>query len=117
MKRLLVALSLCSVFALPAYAAEELVLTTPITRPSVTKWKLVTLHIKTDPAPYVLTRFMSDSTPAEYKVCEEDGTTAATLASNLNTANLSSNSLQKRALNRAAVSGCLSAGNVAGTPD
>lgn len=95
--------------------AEDLTLTAPITKPAITKWRFNSLHLDRS-APSVSATFL-DPTTGETVTCSETGAAATALMSALNTANLSSNSLQKRVLNWAISKGALGAGSIAGTPD
>lgn len=101
--------------AAPVYAVEELTLTTPVTKPSVVKWQLLRLTIDRA-AQQIITVFLEPTT-GETVTCTETGDVAAGVISTLNTANLTTNSLQKRAITRAQTTGCLGAGTVAGTAD
>ena len=114
MKTFLVGISLL-VLSSSAFAVEDLTLTTPETKPTIAKWRLDQLSINRS-APSVTTVFLEPTT-GETRTCTETGSAATTLISNLNTANLTSNSLQKRAINRAQTTGCLGAGAITGTPD
>ena len=60
-------------------------------------------------------RIISDYTGSS-KVCSVTGSTALSLISTLNTANLTSNSLFKRTITWAQSTGCLTAGTISGTP-
>lgn len=102
-------------FTTIALAAEDLTLTTPITKPSAAKWRLDKLMI--DRSAQMFTTVFLEPDTGETLTCTETGAAAATVIGNLNTANLTSNSLQKRAITRAQTTGCLTAGTVTGTPD
>lgn len=105
--------------AAPAWAVEDLTLTTPETKPSVTKWRLDDLHLNRS-AGTVSATFLEPTT-GETKTCTANASTSPTgaaLISTLNTANLTSNSLQKRAITWGqGQPNCLGAGTIAGTPD
>ena len=115
MRRLLLSFFCSVMIAAPALAVEDLTLTTPETRTSVTKWRLDRLTIDRSAAHVVMV--FIEPTTSETRTCEENGAAALSLISTLNTANLTSNSLQKRAITRAQSTGCLAAGTIAGTPE
>ena len=106
--------------ASPAFAEEVLTLTAPETKPSITNWRPTQLHIIAQPAEArTVTLVVEDTVTHDTRTCMWDANTtptAATVISTLNTANLTSNSLQKRAMTAAQNLGFLAAGTVAGTP-
>lgn len=102
--------------------AQILSLTTPIpgvTPPTVTGYEVIRFLIERKPVARI-SIVLDDNTGnrilAEYSDAN-GGTTAATLISALNTANLSVKSLQQRILERLAADGKIPAGTVTGTPD
>jgi len=113
---LVIALALAS----PAFAEEVLTLSAPETKPSITNWRPSQIHIIAQPAESrTVTVVVEDTITHDTRTCMWDGNTtptAATIISTLNTANLTNNSLQKRAMTAAQNLGCLAAGTVAGTP-
>lgn len=113
-KKLLATLTLC-LLPLPVFAVEDLILTTPETKPSATKWRLNSLSFDRS-APSISFTFLEPTT-GETKTCTETGVAATTIISNLNTADFRTNSLQRRAITRAQTVGCIGAGTVSGTPD
>ena len=104
-------LDLC--LAAPVLASEDLTLTSPITSAT---WRVQEIRLNWDKA-FVNVLFKDENTPLRQVICSETGPAALSLMSTLNTANLTSNSLQKRALNWAIGKGCLGAGTIAGTPE
>ena len=98
-----------------AWGVEDLTLTSPIVRSATARWRVEVLLLDRS-APRVSVTFMEPTT-GERQICVVEGAGATTLISNLNTANLTANSLQKRALSWAQGTGCLAAGSIAGTPD
>ena len=111
MRGLLLALLLC---APSAQAAERLDLTVAITTPSVTHWTPDELHLGWQQQTI---RVLFLGPAGEKKTCVWTGSTATTLMTALNKANLTNNSLHKRLLNQAVTDGCLTAGTVTGSPD
>lgn len=96
-------------------AVETLNLTTPIAPPSTTTWKVDEIHLRWG-AQRVDVRYLGSN--GEEKRCAETGAAAVTTMTTLNKANLTSNSLHKRAMTWGqALAGCLGAGTVSGTPD
>jgi hypothetical protein len=106
------------------YADEQLDMTTPIPNPATTSWKLDMISIARTGKEVRMIFCEPSTTPGV--ICKEGGKPvtctvlgdeAVNLSKILNTANLTTNSLQKRALNYAQANGCLPAGTVTGTPD
>lgn len=95
--------------------AEKLTLTTPITRSSITEWEMSALTLDRTAA-LVTATFLNGST-GETRTFSIVGAEAQALMSTLNTANLTNNSLQKRAMTWAQSKGFLGAGSIAGTPE
>jgi hypothetical protein len=99
--------------------AETHVLTSPITYAapaSLTEWRVVRFYIdRGTNTPSVL--MVARSNTGIEATALYEGSEASTLISQLNTANLSTKSLQKRILEKMAADGFLSAGAVSGTPD
>ena len=115
MKRTLVCLlALAVVFTMPAFGAERLDLTSPVTTPTVTSWTPDELHLGWQQQ-FIRVLFLGPA--GEKKTCVWSGSAATTLMVALNKANLTSNSLHKRIINQAVTDGCLTAGTVAGSPD
>lgn len=114
-KRILLATFVALLVSGPTWAVEDLTLTSPVTKPNITVWRFDGMSISRS-AHNISTTFLEPTT-GETKTCTETGAAADTLLSNLNTANLTANSLVKRATNRAITTGCLTAGTIAGTPD
>lgn len=122
-------------FSFPALAQEKLMLTTPEPGASNTTWQVRELHLGwkvglTDY--YIHLRLAGDND--ERIECQWIGEIARAMIVVLNTANLSNNSLHKRALSRAQVDGgdaifdidgeptggfepCLAGGNIAGSSE
>lgn len=94
---------------------EDLTLTTPVTKPTITKWRFDSLTLNRS-APSVSATFLEPTT-GETVTCTETGADALLTLKALNTANLSTNSLQKRVTNWAIGKGVLGAGTISGTPD
>lgn len=100
--------------------SESHVLSSPVTYPaptSLTDYQVVMFTIdRQNPArPWILMAARSNTgviVEARY-----EGSVAATLISQLNTANLSTKSLQKRILEKMAADGFLAVGSVTGAPD
>lgn len=92
---------------------ETLALTTPETKPSNTGYKVVRLLLDWESA---LIRIELKGVNGEIKTHDYAGATATTLMNQLNTMNLSTQSLQKRILNRLISDGVLT-GTVTGSPD
>lgn len=102
--------------------AETLDLTTSITYPTpppVTRYHVRRVLIEREPfARFAVLVVGDDNTQKQITYSDEDGgTTIATLLAALNTANLSTKSLQRRILERLVADGYLPAGTVTGTPD
>ncbi len=115
MRRLLLSFVCALALTSPAFAVEDLTLTTPETKPTIQKWRLDRLTI--DRSGSLLITTFVEPTTGETRICTETGAAATAILSTLNTANLTTNSLQKRALTRAQTTGCLGAGAVSGTAD
>ncbi len=103
------------VIATSASAVEQLTLTTPVTKTANTGWRLDVFEINRS-ASTVRMVFLDPGT-GETKDCTQTGPAAITLMKTLNTVNLTTNSLEKRAITNAQSTGCLGAGSVTGTPD
>lgn len=102
--------------------SESLALTSPITFPtpaSVNTYRVTMLLIEREPRVRVVVNVTADNgNPIQVVYTDENGgSTAANIISALNTANLSTKSLQKRVLEKLVADGFLPAGNVTGTPD
>lgn len=101
---------------------ETLTLTTPVVKSSQTTWRLDRLTIDYTQGS-VLAQFIGNNgeiASAAYPTPAPVGSlqpTGAQLITTLNTANLTANSLNKRAVTRAQTDGYLAAGTIAGTPD
>ena len=127
MKKSLIVLSALVALSAPlapfvgaAFAAEELTLSTPVTKASVTKWRVKQLILDAYPEKHVSLTLYDPATPEYTATCVWTANTTPTatqILSTLNTANLTSNSLQRRAVVAAQNLGCIGAGAVAGTPD
>ena len=96
-----------------AYAIEQLDLTTPITGQSVTAYKVLSLYMGTSPP--VIDWTVGDNLGGTFSG-SYNRTEAATLLSILNTANLTTNSLQKRVITKLQTDGYLPSGTITGTP-
>jgi len=111
--------------------AEELILTTPVTPPAptpTTKYRVSSFTMDLDtvaapllpppaptPAPGLVTiKLVSDA--KEFSTYQYTGTSATAMIKQLNTANLTTKSMQKRILEKLAADGFLP-GTVQGTPD
>jgi len=98
------------------WAVEQLDLETPITTPSTTSWTVDEIHLwRTDARMIVIFK----GSNGEKQRCMDQGPSATATMNALNKANLSTNSLQKRAITWAQglTPPCLGAGAVSGTPD
>ena len=99
--------------------AESHVLSSPVTYPTppaLTAWQVVRFWIDRGTAiPSVL--MVARSNTGLEATARYEGSEANTIISQLNTANLSTISLQKRILSKMAQDGFLGAGTVTGTPD
>jgi hypothetical protein len=91
--------------------SEELILTTPV---SVTGYRVKRLVFNWEEAS--ITVIVSDTNNVR-RVGRYDGPIATTLMNQLNTVNLTTNSLHKRILERLVTDGKLPPGTVTGTPD
>jgi hypothetical protein len=99
--------------------AETFDLTDPVVRPSpdpITKYRVIRFFINQTTNESRLTIAVRDNVGGVIEA-QYLGPAADVLISALNTANLSTKSLQKRVLERMAVDGFLLAGSVSGTPD
>jgi len=92
---------------------EIVTLTTPVTPPSLTTYRVVMLAMDWDSASIAI---RLKGTNGETKFCGYQGATATTLMVALNKANLTSNSLQKRVLTQLIADGEI-AGTISGSPD
>lgn len=93
--------------------AERLDLTAAVTYPSTTYWRVARLDLNWNQASITIDLVGPNN---ERKSHQYIGATATTLMVALNKANLTSNSLQKRVLDRLVSDGVL-AGTVSGSPD
>jgi len=129
MKRLLVGIMLF--FTISLSAQERIVLDTPIlvvSDPGVAKWRVCSLTLERIPAgikirlcecndtgAFIVNEngaFVGRSVSFEYG----DNPTTASMLSSLNTANLSTKSLERRIIERLQVDGKLKTGTISGTP-
>jgi hypothetical protein len=92
--------------------AEELTFTTP---PSISGYRVFKLVLDWDL--HKIKVHLRNTSNNVYIVAGYEGNTALVLMNQLNTMNLSTNSLHKRILERLATDGKLAAGTVTGTPD
>ena len=107
---------LCGVLLLaatPAFGAEQLDLATPVTTPDLTAWQVSRLDLDWTGARIVITLRGPNR---EQKRHDYSGAAATTLMTALNKANLTTNSLHKRILNRLVADGVI-AGTISGVPD
>lgn len=93
--------------------AELVTLTTAITTPNLTTYRVVGLHLDWDAATIGI---RLRGTNGEIKTAGYQGAAATTLMTQLNKANLTSNSLHKRILTQLIADGEL-AGTISGSPD
>ena len=98
------------------FGAEQVDLTTPITKPTTNYYRVVLLTLDWDAA-YIAIRLKGQNGEFLDFIYRDELplTEATTLMTTLNTANLSTNSLHKRILNKLVADGKL-AGTVSGTP-
>lgn len=118
MKRLLLLLAVVALVAVGddigvSHAGERLDLTTPLTTPSTTSWRVDEVRMAWT-AKLVIVVFLGSNN--ERRECRTEDTAAVTLMTALNTANLTTNSLHKRAITHYIGTGCLGAGTITGTP-
>jgi len=101
--------------------AEQVTLTTPVTKPSLTGYTLDRITIDVT-AQSILIQWLGNNgeagsasypTPAPQGSSQPSG---ATLLHNLNTANFSVNSLVKQIFQRLQTDGYIASGNISGTP-
>ena len=92
---------------------ERLDLTTPVTTPNQTDWKVDELHFEWTAARITV---VLKGTNGERLRHVYMGATASSLMTTLNKANLTTNSLHRRVLTQLVSDGVI-AGTVAGTPD
>ena len=92
---------------------EQLDLTTPTAGPSIVSYKVLRITFGTSPP--IIDWTVADNTGASYSGTYS-GEQAATMLSALNTANLTTNSLQKRILTQLQADGSLPSGSISGTP-
>lgn len=93
--------------------AEILTLSTPVTSPTITNYKLVALSFDIEAQSISMT---AKSNTGSYLSRVINGAVAVTLMNQLNTANLSVKSLQRRVLEYMAMQGDFT-GSVIGLPD
>lgn len=93
--------------------AEVVTLTTPITTPNLTTYTVRMIAMDWDAATITI---RLRGTNGETKMCSYNGATATNLMVALNKANLATNSLHKRCLDRLIADGEI-AGTVSGSPD
>lgn len=94
--------------------AEQYDLTTPITQPSRNYYRIVSVYLCPESNLIVIVLRGSDNATISV---EYNGSTAATLLSQLNTMNFGTISLQKRIILRLQADGKLPAGTISGLPD
>jgi hypothetical protein len=94
--------------------AEKHVLGAPVVVPDITDYEVITLTLqRVGSIVYIEVR----ANTGEITRKMYDGATAATMIQQLNKANLSVKSLERRILERLAADGVLAAGTISGTPD
>ena len=93
--------------------SEQLDLSAPIVPPSITSYRVTVLHLDWN-APSVKVGLTGSDGSAP--IFSYAGNEASALMTVLNTANLSTTSLQKRVLQKLTTDGKLPAGSVTGTP-
>ena len=93
--------------------AEQLDLTTPVTTPDITSWRVVYLELNWAAQSI---RIGLLGTNGETSHHNYNGEVAETMMINLNKVNLSTTSLQRRILERLLADGLL-VGSISGTPD
>lgn len=94
--------------------AEQVTLTSPITFPSITFYKVAELRLQRQDPPHIYIRLVG--TNGEHFDHSYEGSAALNLIIALNKANLSTISLEKRIFNQLIGDGVLS-GTVSGNPD
>jgi len=114
-KILNISLLLALLYSSSAFAIEDLTLDSAISRPSTTKWRVDEVHIYIS-SQIVNVAFIDPQNIVPGLVCQETGAAAQTLIVNLNTANLTNNSLNRRIMNWAISKGCIGTGTISGTP-
>src|SRR5262245_50775893 len=92
---------------------EQLDLTTPETKPPLTSYRVVSVHLDWDQARIVITLIGSDGIN---KRVEYTGPTASSIMRSLNTADLSVKSLHRRIIERLQADGILALGTLSGLP-
>lgn len=111
MKRFLLVLLLLSSGVV---IAEELVLSTPVSRGNRTSWQVAQIHINYELPEVVIV--MRDPSNADLHSCTEPPTTAQSFIRSFNTADLTDESLQKKMFLQAQAMACVGAGTVTGAP-
>lgn len=103
--------------------AEQYDLTTPVTPPTIASYQVREFYTRYDPPTrsgyYAIIIPKQGGAQITYAVNDsvENNNLATSRIKTLNTANLTTNSLQRRVLNLAAQDGALPPGTVTGTPD
>jgi hypothetical protein len=93
--------------------AEQLDLTTPVSTPTLTYYKVRMLTLDRD-ASEILIKLRGTS--GEIKIWRYEGAAAVSLMNTLNTVNLAVKSLEKRILEKLVADGVLT-GTISGSPD
>ena len=101
-------------FAFSVQAAEQIDLTTPITKPAINYYKIDSVVLNYSGA--IITIILIDPVTGEKPVFSYYGTTATNLMITLNKVDLSTKSLQKRIFERLITDGKI-AGTISGVPD
>ena len=114
MKILIRALLLTLLLSTIGWGQEQVDLTTPETRPSINSYRVARLVLDRLQATVEVTIVAVQT--GELKMFEFRGDEATQMMSALNTANLSTNSLQRRILNKLVNDGLL-VGTITGTPE
>ena len=114
MKKIILTICLILVFAFSVQAAEQINLTTPITKPPITNYKIDSLVLNWSGAIITITLF--DPVSGEKPVFSYYGTVATNLMIALNKTDLSVKSLQKRIFEKLIADGKI-LGTISGVPD
>ena len=114
MKKIILSICLILMFAFSVYAVEQVDLTTPITKPAITNYKIDSLVLNWSGGIITITLFNPVS--GEKPVFSYYGVTATALMNILNKTDLSVKSLQKRIFEKLIADGKI-IGMVSGTPD
>jgi len=114
MKKLIITLMFFGILASSSFAGEQINLTTPITKPAISSYRVVRLELDWDAARIEIHLKFTPS--GERIIFGYSGTEALNLMKTINTKNFSTTSMQKTILQKLIADGKI-LGTISGSPD